>query len=388
MLRVLHVLDSLHVGGSEWQCLSLATRLDPARFESHVVGFGGGGLQGALEASGVARDIMPFRGLRSAAGLRDLIRLSAWIRRGRFDIVQSYGFYSNVPAAFASRLARGPRLVTSRRDMGEFMGRSQRLLERVVFRLADRIVVNADVIRRSLVATGQAPARKIALVPSGVDLARFDALGAGGPRPPWARGGKVVTMVAMFREAKDHRTLLHAASRVLRVEPDVVFVVAGGVPAGSAICEALRRDAEQLAKDLGIAPSVRFLGTTAPEALPTLLRQVDVGVLASTRFEGMPNSVLEYMAAGKPAVVTDAGGCREIVVDGTTGFVVPLRNPESLGDRILQLVQDDGLAARLGKAGRERVESEFSLTSMARRFSDLYETVAQPRGRRPTEALA
>jgi glycosyltransferase involved in cell wall biosynthesis len=382
-LRLLHVVDSLQLGGTEGQCVSLVEQLDRARFESHVVTFNGGGpLAATLQAAGVRPHVIAFRGLRRASSVNSVVRLARFMRRHRIHVVQAYGYYSNVPAILAGRIARVPVLLASRRDMGEFMTAAQRRIERTIFRLADRVIVNADAIRGELLASGQVAGTKIVLVPNGVDVSRFDDLDHTGRPPEWSGHGKVVAMVAMFREAKDHTTFLRAASLVFAKDPTVIFVLAGGVFPGSAVCLALRTAAERLTAELGISSAVRFLGAIERGALPALLRYVDVAVLASTKCEGRPNVVLEYMAAGKPVVVTDAGGCREIVLDGTTGFVVPPTQPDLLADRILRLLHG-GDAGTMGRAARRLVEREFSLARMSERFSSLYAELArQKRSRR------
>jgi glycosyltransferase involved in cell wall biosynthesis len=380
MLRVLHVVDSLQLGGTEWQCVSLAGHLDPSRFQNYLVSFNGGTrLVETLWQMGVPTEVIPFRGFRRLAGVKDLMRLAALMRRHRIQIVQAYGFYSNVPAIVAGRMVGVPVLVASRRDMGEFLSRTQRRVEKGIFRLADRVVVNSEAIRSELLVSGQVGERKIFLIPTGVDLRRFDRLRhveLGGDRPDWAGKGKVVAMVAMFRAAKDHANFLRAAKQILTVNPTVVFVLIGGVFAGSAVCESLKESAVQLAERMGISSSVRFLGAVDPESIPSLLQHVSVAVLASTRHEGLPNVVLEYMAAAKPVVVTDAGGCREVVLDGVTGFLVPPGDPGQLAGRIIHLLRNDGEAAKMGKAGRQRVEAGFSLARMLDRFSSLYITLA------------
>jgi len=291
-----------------------------------------------------------------------------FMRRHTPDIVQTYGFYSNVPALLAGRTAGVPILIASRRDMGEFLTRFKSMVERITFRLADRVVVNAEAIRRDLIEHDRIPREKLTLIPTGVDVNRFDWRLPTGGRPDWAGRGKVVAMVARFRRQKDQFTFLRAAKKILAVDPTVAFVLAGD--------GYLKETAEQLARDLGLSRSVWFTGAVDPDYMPAFLRQVDISVLASRSNEGIPNVVLEAMAAGKPVVVTDTGGCSEAVVDGVTGFLVAPGDPERLADRVLRLLQDGREADRMGKAGRQRVEIEFTLSRMIDRFSSLYTDLA------------
>jgi glycosyltransferase involved in cell wall biosynthesis len=323
-----------------------------------------------VRASGVPLHVRPFPGLRRLSSVRAIASLASLMRRERIDIVQAYGFYSNVPAILAARLAGVPVGVASRRDMGEFHTPFTRLIERAIFSLAHRVVVNAQAIRGQLVTSRQVRAEKITVIANGVDLDRFDGAGPAFA-VPWAAGGKVVGMIAQFRRAKDHRTFLLAAQRVRAVEPAAVFVLVGD--------GYLRPPAEQLSRDLGIAPVVFFLGAAAPDAVPAILREFDVSVLVSTRYEGLPNAILEAMGAGKPVVATDVGGCREAVVEGATGFLVPRADPAALANRILHILGDPHLAGRLGRAGRERAVREFSMPAMLHRFTAFYNALAADR---------
>lgn len=370
LLKVLHIIDTLQFGGTEWQCLSLVRNLDSARFRNFLVYFKGEGLLlKALHGTAVSTEMIPFPGFRQLGAMRILVRLATFMQRHHIQIVQAYGFYSNVPAMVAGRMAGIPILVASRRDMGEFLSPWNRLVERGTFCMAHRVVVNAEAIKTEILTAGQVREGKIVVIPTGVDLDRFDQFMPSDDRPVWARKGKIVAMVAKFRKQKDQATLLRAAKLVLTVDPTVVFLLVGD--------GYLKGIAHQLARELGIASFVRFVGAIDPDGMPALLQHVDISVLASKGNEGIPNVVIESMAAGKPVVATDTGGCREAVRDGVTGFLVSPGDHEQLAQKILRLLQDEREAARMGNAGREKVEAEFSLNRMIEQFSLLYSGLAR-----------
>ena len=124
---------------------------------------------------------------------------------------------------------------------------------------------------------------------------------------------------------------------------------------------------------------MRFLGHR--DDVPQLLAAADLLVLPSL-YEGLPNIVLEAMRFSKPVVATAAPGTTEVVVDGETGLLVPVRNPPALAKAIRDVTDDRTLAARFGAAGRVRVESDFGVDSMVERFADLYERLAREKGLR------
>jgi glycosyltransferase involved in cell wall biosynthesis len=127
-----------------------------------------------------------------------------------------------------------------------------------------------------------------------------------------------------------------------------------------------------LATELGIAEQVHFPGYRA-HLLP-VYGSFDLFVLSSRR-EGLPNSILEAMAVGLPVVTTDVAGTSELVLHGHTGYVVPQGDVDQLAHAMVTLVADKQLRQRMGQAGRERIEREFSFTYRLQRIEELYARV-------------
>jgi glycosyltransferase involved in cell wall biosynthesis len=116
--------------------------------------------------------------------------------------------------------------------------------------------------------------------------------------------------------------------------------------------------------------AIRFLGER--KEIEAIVAAMHIGVLC-TYTEGISNSVMEYMAAEKPVIVTDGGGSREIVVDGENGFLVPRSDPETLAARIELLLDDPALAGRMGKAGKEHLRRHFSLDQLVANTVRMYQ---------------
>jgi len=135
---------------------------------------------------------------------------------------------------------------------------------------------------------------------------------------------------------------------------------------------ALLDNLQKQAMELGIAERVHFLGYRA-QLLP-IYASFDVFMLSSRR-EGICNSLLEAMAMGLPVVTTDAGGTRELVLDGQTGFIVPQRDVDRLAHAIIKLINDPTLRERMAHASRERVEGQFSFRRRLQRIEALYASV-------------
>jgi glycosyltransferase involved in cell wall biosynthesis len=170
----------------------------------------------------------------------------------------------------------------------------------------------------------------------------------------------VVLTPARLHPQKGHADLLQAAALI----PDATFVLAGDGP--------LRSELESRARELGVASRCVFLGHRAD--VPALLAAADLFVLPS-HFEGLPVSVLEAMAAGRPVVATAIGGTDEAVSHEESGLLVPPREPAALASAIRRLRADPVLARRLGAAGRQRVEREFSSEATAVQVMRIYDEV-------------
>jgi glycosyltransferase involved in cell wall biosynthesis len=175
-----------------------------------------------------------------------------------------------------------------------------------------------------------------------------------------SNGRCIIFTPARLTEQKGHRYLLQAATEV----PGAIFVFAGDGPERSAL--------ERQASELGIADRVWFLGNR--DDVPALLDQCDLFVLPCL-FEGLPLSVLEAMAAGKPVIASAIGGTDEAVSHGETGLLVPPADPRALALAINTLLSDRELAQRLAAAGQRRAIAEFSTEEMVRRTTGIYETL-------------
>jgi glycosyltransferase involved in cell wall biosynthesis len=282
------------------------------------------------------------------------------MRRWAPDVVQTYGFYSNLPGLLAAYGAGVPVRIAGRRELGDLSSAAQRRLDRWVWRLAQHVVVNADAVRRQLVAVDGVAPEKVVVIRNGVNIRKW-------PPPDHGRadgGNALVGMVAHFREQKDHTTFLRAAKEVLRVAPGVRFWLVGS--------GALEQATREYACQLGLASSVEFLGLLEGEALGAAVGRFGVSVLTSKNNEGLPNAVLESMAVGIPVVATAVGGVPEIVEDGVTGYLVPPEAPAALADRVICLLKDPSGAGRMGAAGRRKIEREFGIERMVDEFHGLY----------------
>jgi glycosyltransferase involved in cell wall biosynthesis len=186
------------------------------------------------------------------------------------------------------------------------------------------------------------------------------------PAPPPGLETLRIVCIARLAASKGQETLLRALSIA---GPGIEAELAGDdLEQGGRY----RRALEQLARELGLDGRVRFLGHRSD--VDELLREADALVLPSV-LEGLPIAVLEAMAYGRPVIATAAGGTPELVRDGETGLLVGWDDAGGLATALGRLRDDVALRRRLGRAGRERVEREFTLERMVERTLAVYETV-------------
>jgi glycosyltransferase involved in cell wall biosynthesis len=300
------------------------------------------------------------------------LRLTRLLRRLDVDVLHTHtALAANALSRVAGRLA-GTAVVSHIHIENHF--RPNRLaravhvaLDNGSARLAARVLAVSGDTRRSLLAQGY-PSRLVEVVHNGIDVEAEAGRHANGLRAELGvpDGAALVGEIARLCDVKGQRELIEAAALVPGVH---VALVGDDLERGGAYGDMLAR----LAHERRVGDRVHFLGYRADAG--ALLDQLDALVLPSW-IEGMPLVVLEAMAHAKPVIATPVGGSPELVADGETGLLVPPRDPAALAAAIRDLLDDPDRARRLGLAGRERAQREFSEAAMTARVLEVYDAVA------------
>ncbi|HZM90556.1 MAG TPA: glycosyltransferase [Blastocatellia bacterium] len=387
MRNVLHLIGSFHEGGSERQAIQLARLLkETGRYGVNIA---------CLDASGVLLkevtslgfgDIpqFPLTSFYDRNAFKQLRRFARFLSEREIDVVHTHDFYTNVFGMPGAAIAGVPVRIASRRETTGWRTSAQRFVERRAYALAHAVVVNAEAVRKQLIGEGL-PDRKAVTIYNGLDTARVKTRTMmGGDEALQAMGlatgetNPLVTIVANLRhKVKNHSMFLRAARTVSRTVPEARFVIAGE----GELTESVRKEAEAL----GLADRVFFIGRC--ERIAELLDLSSICVLSSTA-EGFSNSILEYMAAGRPVVATDVGGASEAVVDGQSGYLVRSDDDAAMASRIILLLRDCELARAMGGRGREIVEQTFSCETQLHKVLELYDRLlaeARPLARRASK---
>ncbi|MEU7844430.1 glycosyltransferase [Micromonospora sp. NPDC049114] len=249
--------------------------------------------------------------------------------------------------------------------------------ERELGRSVDRVVAQCRDEVGELVRMG-VPRSRMTVVPSGVNLASFSPLGPVADRAP---GRARILTVGRLVERKGFQTVVRAMALV----PDAECVVVGGPPEGLLETDPYARRLRALAESCGVADRVHLVGAVPREEMGRWYRSADL-LVAAPWYEPFGLTPLEAMACGVPVVGTAVGGIRDTVVDGTTGDLVPARDPNALAAAIQRLLDDRIRRFRYATAARERVRSRYSWAVTAERLAEVYGEVAAVR--RPSRVVA
>ena len=280
--------------------------------------------------------------------------------------------YAATVVPVAARLAGLPSVATLHHGPQDLSG-VERLKERLSVRVParlGRLVLVSEAARHEFALRHGPPTPSWRVIHNGVDLARF---GAGdGVRAHLDRPATWLA-VAALREPKGHLDLLEAWARLLTDRPGTRLLIAGDGPERAAIQSAVVA--------LGLGREVTLLGSR--DDVPALLQQVD-GVVSASHTEALPTALIEASAAGLPVVATAVGGTGEVVLDGTTGLLVPPHRPDQLAGALAQLVADPARRVDFGRAGRLHAEGVFAMQPWVDQLLALYLEVIDttPRHRR------
>jgi L-malate glycosyltransferase len=356
-LRVLHVDSEIPWRGGERQVIELMLRQRAMGDDPHLAAPRRSALAERAAGEQFAVHHVPMRGTWDLGSALAIARLHRALRP---HVVHWHAARAHALGALAALFAPGPARILSRRvDFPVRRSPGSRLLYALPI---DTILAISGGVRDALVGSG-VPASRIQVVPSGIDLAPFQApfdRPAVRRRLGLADGELLILNVAALAPHKSQTDLLRAAASARARRSDLRFWIAGEGP--------LRAELEAEHRALKLGDTVRFLGFR--DDATDLLRAADLFVMSSY-LEGLGTSILDAMAGGLAVVATRVGGIPEVVEHQVTGILVPPRDPEALAAAILELAGDPARRAAMGARGRERARA-FSADATAERTRGAY----------------
>lgn len=358
-MRVLQVITPSRIAGAERSTASLCEHLVQAGHEVRVVCKAGHPLVRVMRSAGL--DVVEAR-IGGKLNLTAPIRLARLAKAMQAEVIHTQLSSAALWGTVAGRLAGIP-----------VVAHVRALNTKTCYQWADRTIAISHAVKRHLEAQGMAGER-IDVVYTGLDARRYTR----SLSPSAAKAGlgiapdqPTIGVVAHLTPKKGHAIFLEAAARVAARSPEARFLLLGEGP----MHQSLVAQAERL----GLTNQVQFLGFHAD--VSPFYAAMDVVVLPSIAGEGLPRTLLEAGFLGIPVIGTALSGVPEIIVDGTTGFIVPPGAPEPLAERILQLAGSEKLRARMGVAGTARIRDHFSVPSMVARTVATYERAQRERQR-------
>ena len=368
-MRVLMFIQSLELGGSEKQCVEMARLLARNGFAVTVGCMRRTGpLRRKIAEAALELVEFPVGSLFRPNALVQMFRLARFMRIRKFDVVQANDLYANLFAVPAARLAGIPVVVSSQRDLSDWWWYTptRRKLLRWVQHLSTCVIANSEAIRSQLVKEDRFDFEKIRVLYNGIDVERYVA-----GHPDLARQAighsigekhRLIMVVANMHSAvKGHSDVIGAARIVCRDHSNVRFLLIGDGK--------MRPMFESQVREAKLEKSVLFLGHRTD--VSDILSCGEIGLLVS-KAEGLPNAVMEYMAAGIATIATPVGGVPEIIEHENNGLLTSVGNPQSLSKQIIRLLDDEGLRQRLGHAGRETMQARCGFDAVLSGLKRIY----------------
>ncbi|MBR4835267.1 MAG: glycosyltransferase [Thermoguttaceae bacterium] len=367
-IRVAFLITELSRGGAEKALLQLALTLDLTRFEPVVFSLSGrerdleNSLVPLFRAAGIETVELGLTGLRNAPTV--FWRLTRELKRRQVDVLQTFMFHANLFGRFAGRAA-GVSLVCSGIRVAERDAPRRLALDRWTRSLVDAWVCVGDATAEFSRSVGRLPAKRVLSIPNGVRVpasTEHDASADFNWVPaPFGKRKRVVCVGRLAPQKGFDRFLENAATWALDVASDWEIWIVGDGPER----DALRR----IVEEAGLANVVFFAGWR-PD-VPQILASADLFALPS-RWEGMPNALLEAAAFGKAAICSLAEGVAEILGPNAAPQSCAFDDDKSWRDKTLALLGDETLRDELGRRNRRRVAEEFSVESATRRYEALW----------------
>lgn len=366
-LKLVMMIRQMIVGGAERELINLVSGLDRDRYDIHLCLF---------TETCVYRDFFREQGIqitviekRVKFDFRHLKRLTAWLRRIRPDIVHTWITEANSVGTVAAVLAGVPVRVGCVLNINFWKTRPRRLYDHFAMGASHRLVTNSLRINEFLVRRIRLSTARMKLIYNGIapgdyrleEEARRQARQEVRQQYGIKEGETVFIMVAGLRWTKNHLDFLRSIAQLPR-DTGFRFLFLGEGELKSAIEENVRK--------LGLGEAVILAGMR--HDVGTVLAGADVFVLPSIT-EGLPNAILEAMAAGLPVIATDVGGNGEAVEHGRQGLIIPFGDRPAMVEALVRLGTDAEMRARMGMQGPSRVEKLFTVDRMVSSFAALYE---------------
>ena len=372
-INVLHIIQNSKRGGVQLQLLNLVKTYDRSLIQPTVC---------CLSYQEDVGRLMEQRGIDFVAlnvrrhyrfSPKLIIALYKLMKSRNIQVVRAHKYSAGIYGRIAAWLAGVPVIINSvhgnyRKDL-RF---ERRLVNKLLSRITDRIVGMSESIRQDIITYDNIDPAKVIVVRNGVDTELFSPAGTAGSIRNELGLGEDETIIGFIGRLVPAKGLAHLIEAFAELKKQIggskLLIVGGGE---------LLEPLSNMVSEKGLKDDVVFTGERAD--IPQLLAAMDILVMPSIA-EGLPNALLEAMAAARPVIVTSAGGMGEIIQDGINGLVVPVGDEAALLRGLVKLAKDRSFARELGAAARQGIENKYSIRATARAWEDLYITLLRKKG--------
>lgn len=360
--KILYLIATLDIGGTEKQLLTLLKGLDKNKYEPIVCCLRRGGpFKEEIESLGIKVIILGKKSKYDISIIPKLIRL---IKKEKPIIVHTFLWTSNFWGRIASIICRVPVIISGERCVDLWKGWFEFSADKILSYFTDKIISNAFVIKKFLVSNGISNS-KIEVVYNGLDFSIYEISYNTDEIKKELNidfQKHIIGFVGRLSYQKNPQMFVDIAKKILRKRNDVQFLIIGDGE--------LRQQVEEQIKKYDIENKIKILGYR--KDIPRILQIIDIVVFTS-RWEGLPNVLLEASASAKPVVASDVDGVREVVIDKKTGFVISLVDEEGFLNAILKLLDSPVEAMKMGKEGRNFVRETFGVSKFIKNIEKIYE---------------
>jgi glycosyltransferase involved in cell wall biosynthesis len=366
-LRVAVLAANLSQGGAEKQLVYMARALQDAGVTTRIYSLTRGQhYESILRTIGLE----PVWVGRRGHPLLRLKTLARHLQGFRPEVIQSTHSFANLYAGLLGRLL-GAVSVGALRCSLQHCREGNGPWTRWLVTLPTALIVNSQTARDDLLQSRLISQERVFLLPNAIELEEYDRRDCSAPGAFPERTGLTAGFVGRLIGVKRPDRFLRVVALAAKEEPTIRGLVVGDGPE--------RASLEKQAVQLGLKPhQIRFLGQR-PD-VPRLLQEIDVLVHCSED-EGLPNVVLEAMAARLPVITTPAGDAKIMVEDGHNGYVVPFDDITAMAERLVQLARKPSLKQAMGHVGRQQVERQYSYDRLADRLLSIYHRLLHEQSR-------
>lgn len=370
MIKILHLTTDSKIAGAEKLLLEITDHYDRNRYEL---------LFCTIKSKGdFHKELLKRNQINLSLDCRNtfhvlkaIYRLVNILRRENIDILHTHLYHATILGNVVAKMFRVPLVIMTRHysDLMYLYGsRLDRILDKFASYNANHIIAISQGVKRTLVELDAIDSSKITIISNGISVINCQKLddsdGIDLKQELGIDNSKIVGAVSSLHLRKGHQYLIEAAAKVCEQRSDIKFLIVGDGQ--------LNKQLQLLSHRLNLSKNIIFTGYR--KDVYGLISIMDILVQPSIE-EGFGIAILEAMAMGKPVIGTAVGGIPEIIKNGINGILVPPKDPLSIYQAIQRLLNNPDEAKRMGCAGKDIVQNNFSVSNMVKKYEELYENL-------------